>query len=390
MSTKPPLRVGLLWHSLNSGNLGVGALTASNIAIIDGVAAELGRSIEYHVVGPREPGPIYIEGPNIHRHLITTRNMIDPTRYWRVMGNVDCVIDIGAGDSFAGIYGAKRFIFIWLTKALALLRGKPLMLAPQTIGPFPKQPWRWLAGRVMNWASIVIARDPMSFEAIGEVAPNAKRAQAIDVAFRLPFTRPKKAGEKLRVGLNVSGLLYHGGYGRKNDFGLDVNYVDLTSGIIDYFKSHDDVQLELITHVVSAEQAVDDDAHIADALVKDHPGLVRVPDFASPSDAKSHVSGLDFLIAGRMHACIAAYSSGVPVIPVAYSRKFAGLFEGVLGYRHGIPVTGVTTEQAVAYVTERFEKRAELKQEIETGLTKVDEAMSRYTDSLKSFFTSVE
>ncbi len=33
-----------------------------------------------------------------------------------------------------------------------------------------------------------------------------------------------------------------------------------------------------------------------------------------------------------MHACIAAISSGVPVFPMAYSRKFNGLFCDTLQY----------------------------------------------------------
>ena len=37
-----PVRIGLLFHSLTSGNLGVGALTVANMAIADGVAREAG------------------------------------------------------------------------------------------------------------------------------------------------------------------------------------------------------------------------------------------------------------------------------------------------------------------------------------------------------------
>ena len=37
----------------------------------------------------------------------------------------------------------------------------------------------------------------------------------------------------------------------------------------------------------------------------------------------------DFFIGSRMHACIAALSQGIPTVGVAYSRKFAGVFESV-------------------------------------------------------------
>ena len=43
---------------------------------------------------------------------------------------------LGAGDSWTDIYPKKRFAYLWTTKMAAVLRGKPLIFSPQTIGPF--------------------------------------------------------------------------------------------------------------------------------------------------------------------------------------------------------------------------------------------------------------
>jgi polysaccharide pyruvyl transferase WcaK-like protein len=51
--------------------------------------------------------------------------------------------------------------------------------------------------------------------------------------------------------------------------------------------------------------------------------------FKSPVEAKTFISQLDLLIGSRMHATIAALSSGVPVVPLGYSDKFTGLFRGL-------------------------------------------------------------
>src|SRR3546814_2882687 len=92
-----------------------------------------------------------------------------------------------------------------------------------------------------------------------------------------------------------------------------------------------DVEVHLISHATSNRDVRDDDGQAADRFAAEFPGTIRVPDFAGPCEAKSYISSLDYLVAGRMHACIAAFSSGTPVMPVAYSRKFSGLF-GTLGY----------------------------------------------------------
>ena len=57
--------------------------------------------------------------------------------------------------------------------------------------------------------------------------------------------------------------------------------------------------------------------------------------FEGPIEAKSFIANLDLLVGSRMHSTIAAMSSGVPVLPLSYSRKFEGLF-GSIDYKECI------------------------------------------------------
>ena len=94
------------------------------------------------------------------------------------------------------------------------------------------------------------------------------------------------------------------------------------------------------------------------------------PRFRTPSEAKTYIAGLDFFMGARMHACIAAFSSGVPVVPMAYSRKFAGLF-GTLGYDHTVDCTTEPNEAILAKTAAAFEAAGALAAEaaaaLETG-----------------------
>ncbi len=379
MASARPVRIGLLWHSVNSGNLGVGALTASNIAILRAEAEALGLVPSFTILGFRDPEPAYVSGPDIAMVPLVGRTMIAPSGYWRAVRGLDCVFDIGAGDSWADIYGGKRFAYLWLTKIMAVLAGKPLVLSPQTIGPFTRQPWTAMARIAMRRAHTIVARDPLSRDVAAAMVPGASVVEAIDVAFALPFTpRPRSLDGKIQVGLNVSGLLFNGGYSGANEFGLEVDYATLMRALIKALLARGDVDLHLFTHVVAPGLPADDDARVADALVAECPGAHRVANFPSPSDAKSWISGLDFVVSGRMHACIAAFSSGVPVVPIAYSRKFAGLFEGVLGYRRGVPVKGLSTEAALSHILAALDDRAAIANEIAEGSRVVDAALARY------------
>ena len=149
---------------------------------------------------------------------------------------------------------------------------------------------------------------------------------------------PPRDGGPVRVGLNVSGLLMNGGYTGKNMFGLTTDYPALIREILRRFTAMEGVETHLVGHVISESQPVEDDFRASEALAEEFPGAVLAPRFASPSEAKSYIAGMDFFMGARMHACIAAFSSGVPVIPMAYSRKFAGLF-GTLGYERTVDCT---------------------------------------------------
>ncbi len=223
------LNVGLLWHSINSGNLGVGALTVSNIALASRAAERAGVRPNFTVVGFRDRSPQYVAVPSLQ---IDAKTLLDPRRYWTELKGFDCLLDIGGGDSFADIYGAKRFAYLWLTKALAIARRKPLLLSPQTIGPFSGVAYRKLAGAALRGSSAVFARDHMSMAAIQDLAPTARAFQSVDVAFALPYTPAERSSDRVRIGLNVSGLLFNRTLERAGTGVLGYNYADLVREII--------------------------------------------------------------------------------------------------------------------------------------------------------------
>lgn len=164
----------------------------------------------------------------------------------------------------------------------------------------------------------------------------------------------------------------------------------MTTEVLDALTARDDIKVHLIAHVVDAQRANDSDGWIVDDLAARYPKAVRVPDFDGPSDAKSYISGLNLLIAARMHACIAAFSSGVPVIPVAYSRKFTGLFDDLLGYRHTLPQHGQIGTDAVHFILDRVDRRGELAANVKAGNLKVAQLLDAYSAALRALFLRIK
>jgi polysaccharide pyruvyl transferase WcaK-like protein len=136
----------------------------------------------------------------------------------------------------------------------------------------------------------------------------------------------------------------------------------------------------LVPHVL-APGAEDDDVQVSQSLVLEYPFLKLAPSFRTSSEAKSFIAGFDFFVAARMHASIGAFSAGVPVMPVAYSRKFNGLY-GTLGYDFLIDGRSATTDCAYATLIDAVDRKAELRLQIARGMSIADERLGRYEDYL--------
>jgi polysaccharide pyruvyl transferase WcaK-like protein len=386
------LTVSLVMHSSRSPNLGVGALTVSEIAILRAAAGRLGADLRIEIldwVGAMES---YVTGPDIVVRDMTGKTLVSPTGYFSYVRDSDLVIDIGAGDSFADIYGPRRLSRMFLMKYLVHVVRTPMVLGPQTYGPFTKALSTRLARGTLRRSAILASRDVLSSETVRRLAPGIDLIEASDVALRLPYDppAPRSPGGPVRVGLNVSGLLMSGGYTGRNMFGLEMDYAQMIRALVQRFLEHPEkVELHLVPHVLTVDLGnVEDDMQPCLDLKEMFPQIVVAPSFRDPSQAKSYIAGLDFFTGARMHACIAAFSSGVPVVPMAYSRKFQGMF-GTLGYNRTVDCTSEPAPDIIEKIMAGFEERDMLKTEMQPALALGLEKLGRYETALEALMADL-
>lgn len=386
MTATPLFTVGLLGHTTTSSNLGIGALTVADMRIVADAAAELGREVRFEVAAWREPNAPYVTGPRVDFHPYGRAFLTSPRGMYAMARRCDLVLDINGGDSFTDIYGPKRFLYELLGQRITLLAGTSLGFAPQTIGPFGRAWARRAAASVMRKSAFVFARDRLSSDYARQIAPRGVTLdEATDVAFLLPYTKPAPFGDgKVHVGINVSGLLFAGGYTGRNEFGLKMDYAALIRELVAHFTAMDDCRVHLISHVIRPDASVarEDDHAAALRLAEEFPSVIVETPAGDPGAAKSQIAAMDFFLGARMHACIAAFSSGVPVIPMAYSRKFIGLF-GTLGYDR---VADCRTEEAgevFRKIVDGYRDRARLAAEIATASVDIEARLSRYRDAIR-------
>lgn len=308
----------------------------------------------------------------------------------KIFKSSDYILDIGQGDSFADIYGEYRFKMIDRIHHLARKYKKPYCILPQTIGPFKDKMIAHQAHESIANASYCMTRDKQSYAYVIKNVPEQKNiAEYIDVAFFMPYEKIEQEPGYTHIGLNISSLLWNGGYTQNNQFGLKCDYKKIVKEIIDYFLSLKHTKVHLIPHVVGAERTIENDYAVSYDLWRSYSNqnLILAPLALSPIDIKDYIAGMDFFIGARMHATIGAFSSGVPVIPMAYSRKFNGLFVDTLQYDAMVDMKVQDTDEIMAVIKEGFNKRTELKETIIQRMNGVvAERRKLLVDDLTKFF----
>ncbi len=361
------ITVGALGLAFHSGNLGCSALSYSFMYILDEIAKQNDMKAEVRILsGADDQRPLKAEFERLSYSFVrlSWKNSGVRKKMLAAFDECDIIFDFTAGDSFTDIYGMSRFLKRSIYKKAVIKRKTPLVLGSQTYGPYNKAISRRWAADIIKKSYEVFARDEKS-AAVAEKLGKRKPVLTTDIAFFLPYEKQQAESGRINIGINVSGLLWNGGYTGNNQFGLTVDYREYINRLLEKYSEDEKYRVHLIPHVVykTSRDVADNDWYICNDLAEKYSNVRIAPFFESPVQAKSYIAGMEVFVGARMHATVAAYSSGVAAIPFSYSRKFEGLYES-LGYPYVISGTVISTDEAAEKTMEFIDNREQLRQNI--------------------------
>ena len=430
-----PLKICLMGASLDSGNMGVSALATSLVQLVRKIRPDASVSlfIGNHSSRPQEidtgRGKIPIEILNYRQHpasqpgasvfcllflaLLYRFISFKPARRFllgsnsrlRRLAESDFLGDIRGGDSFSDIYGLRNFLLGSIPSFLALLLQKRLLLLPQTYGPYKSPLAQRVAAFLMDRSACILTRDRSGIEQVQNLLRSFSLANKLvqfcpDVAFSLePFPPEdleivpplKKTGSAPIIGLNLSGLLYNGGYTRNNMFGLKFDYREFVDCLAGHLLRTTNAHLLLVPHTFAPAGHVECDpdacSRVQRSFAAAYPQRLHVVSREYDAMRLKSIIGLcDFFIGSRMHACIAALSQGIPTVGVAYSKKFLGVFESIGVGDLVIDARTAEAREAIETIGRHFQQRQALRSRI---VTAVSEARSLLLHTFERLLASV-
>ncbi len=399
-----PYRVCLFGCSFDTGNRGVSALAASLVKLI--VESRPSAQVSL-LIGSRHPrihlvrvnGQVHrvpivnyrlsprsslrehlgwiLLGALVHRlmPIPALRTWLESHSHWlSALRRADFVGDIRGGDSFSDIYGLGRLILGGFPALTAWLLDKRLVLLPQTYGPFRHPLSIFLARRILRYADVILSRDRDSVRTVQALVAGAKVRFCPDVAFTLEPAAPERWRaepeldlDKARplIGLNVNGLIFNGGYTRRNMFGLKFDYKAFLPVLLEGLLRQTPAHILLVPHAFGPPGSINSDRDAIGHLHRQAAGkyegrLHALVGEYDQSGLKALIGLCDFFIGSRLHACIAALSQGIPTVALSYSDKFSGVFSSAGIAEMVVDGRTATPEQILARSVEMFERRGEV------------------------------
>ena len=323
----------------------------------------------------------------------------------RAIREADAVLDVTGGDSFTDLYGRRRFRLATLQKIIALEQRCPVILLPQTIGPFDGVTRRSVARRILRSVDAVWARGQASFrtlqQLLGEDFDANRHHCGVDLAFGLetrepeyPLPAPMSAwlggdtAEPL-IGVNVSGLIYNLAAAARRRYGLRADYRRAVIRFMQRVLRETDANILLVPHVFSGpghkEHDPDACAAVATAIKRLHNGRVAVvPEGYDAGETKWIIARTDWFCGSRLHSTIAALSSGVPTAMAAYSVKARGVFETCEQDRHVVDLRELDTDDVVDRLWRSFSSRQETRRHLHDKLPRVLARVESQMDEIVS------
>jgi polysaccharide pyruvyl transferase WcaK-like protein len=268
-----------------------------------------------------------------------------------VAASADAVLALG-GDNLTLDYGRPdRF---WGIDRAVAASGTPLVVWGASIGPFGEgSPYERFAARELGRASAIMARDDLTVGYLRGLGLGDITYRVSDPAFALEPREPRGGlgfSTEGAVGVNLSPLV-----GVLAGLTPD-EWMRRCAALVEAVRAQCGRPVLLVGHVFTARS--DDGAFLGGVA-----GLVSgeaprvLPRDLDAAELKWAIARMHAFVGARTHATIAAMSSGVPTISVAYSRKARGINRDLLGTEEWVADGAALTPDALTGALDRLEER---------------------------------
>lgn len=315
--------------------------------------------------------------------------------FWRISGGslgmfrskqfaeYDMFIDL-SGETLTDYYGLGNLLWCLSGILLGIILKRQVVIYAQSIGPLRNKTGRVLARLVLNKVDLIIVRDEYSVECLQEIQIDEPHIHlTADPAFILEPVSSARV-EEIQDIEGISGrtngpligvTASRGAYRRSMSGERSLEevfqaFIRVMGETLDHLVEQLDAEVVLIPHAIGP---CPDDRAVAEQIYRSAEKKERLRLVAgeyTSEELKGVIGECDLFIGSRMHASIAALSSCIPTVVVAYSHKMPSLMKRLGLEEYVCNVETITVEEMISKVTHAWINRATIRSQL---AQKIDE-----------------
>jgi len=203
--------------------------------------------------------------------------------------------------------------------------GRPVVLFPNSIGPFRTYVGRQLARLSLNSCNCILIRDSVSYEIVKKlgVREDVARILTYDTAllFRTDYVKKNLSFSHPVVGVCT------GFYSLSLSKSDAQRYLAAHAGALDELTETYDLSVVFLPHYVSGFE--NDDLEISKSIMSKmrHKDRIELITAETVDEFKFLLEQTDMIVSSKMHPAVLGVSGFVPVLCIAYDHKQTSFFE---------------------------------------------------------------
>ncbi|GAB2700476.1 hypothetical protein GCM10010442_17910 [Kitasatospora kifunensis] len=264
--------------------------------------------------------------------------------------SADLVVSMGGGyfNARPGLDGYQNVFYVVLPLLLAQRRGVPVVLAPQSFGPFPAPAQRRLAAYVVRRATLALAREDVSVDILAQCGVRGTPVRrAVDSGFA--FAPPRQGDWRARLGVDPDLPLVGVTARQWLTQHQQERYERALAATIDAVRATG-AQVVLIPQVTT--DYLGDDDRIVERRIAGYCATppLRVDEQVDFRELKGLYAECAYVLGTRFHSVIFALTSGVPCIAIEYEHKTRGIMRDLGLEAWVLPIAEVSAASLGALV----------------------------------------
>jgi len=310
----------------------------------------------------------------IFKYVKPVRKLLEKNRIIKSYCNTDVVLD-EAGISFVDNRGMIMNIYAFVSGAVPMLVGIPVIKYSQALGTFNKLSNRLLAKMILPKMKLICARGQKTFDSLKSIGIEDNVKLCADGAFTM------KDNEKVNsfvdqacskdtffnhdiIALSISSVV------EKKCNKLNIDYKRVMIDFIDYLNSKNYGVLIIANAArIDSTKPRNNDLMICDevyANVKNKDMVRWYHKEMTAEEIRAYIGRCRILVASRFHAMVGALEKKVPVLLIGWSHKYQEVLDMFDLSQYAIDFSGLNLDVLI----EGFEKLVKCENETITNINR--------------------